>query len=147
MSLDGYLWLGGAQGIRGEAKHYLYSDWLGVRGLTWGVRQDAAVNPTGSQTLPTADVDAFSFTHELDRASPGIFQACLQGRNIPEVRFVVLQPDTRGETYERLRITFRNCLITGVEVTAEGASVSETVAIVFGEIDIQARPRPIDAGQ
>lgn len=142
MPLDGYLWLGGAEGIRGECKHLRYTHWLQVRDMDWGMSQLSTVNPDGSRTEPVADLQGFSFTHELDVASPAIFNACCTGRNISEVRFVVLTPEGDDQR-ERLRMVFRNAIIVSIETTSEGAGVSERVEIVFGEIDVSAREASI----
>jgi type VI secretion system secreted protein Hcp len=142
MPLDGYLWLGGLQGIRGESKHYKYTHWLQVRDMDWGMSQDSTINPDGSRTDPVAELQNFTFVHELDVASPGIFDACCTSRHLPEVRFVVLQDE--GDTQrERFQMVFKNCLIVSVETTSEGPGVSERVQIVFGEINVAAREASI----
>jgi type VI secretion system secreted protein Hcp len=90
-----------------------------------------------------ASFNDFSFTHNIDRASPVLMQACATGVHIKEAT-ITHRKAGKGQQ-EFLIFKMNDVIITSVTQTesAEGGH-SESVSLAFAKVDLQYKPQKAD---
>ena len=84
-----------------------------------------------------------SFVHTIDKASPGLLQACATGAHLKEATITHRKAGKGQQEY--LIIKMNDIIITGVSLgdTSDEAG-SETVSLAFAKVDFEYRPQKAD---
>jgi type VI secretion system secreted protein Hcp len=135
--LEGFLKI---DGIEGECKDVLHKRWIDVSGFSWSVSNEVVPAPNGSFTGGTPEVQAVSFTQPYSRASVGLFMACANGRQIPEMVFesLIRDGDSRPAI---LKAIFRDCIVMKVATSSAEANVTERIEIAFRSVLVESEGR------
>jgi type VI secretion system secreted protein Hcp len=115
-------------GIDGESSSVDHKEWIIVDSMAWGVIAPTA-NPTGG--TGKVQVQDFTITHRIDKASPKLFLACATGQRIATVTLSMTRT-VAGKEAEYYKITLKDVLISGIS--------SATAPTAAGTPDTSGRP-------
>lgn len=129
-------------GIEGESTDDKHSGWIEVTSFNSGVSQrtSATASSSGGGSAERADFHDFSFTKQLDKATPKLALACADGSHIDSIIVEVCRAGTEKVKYMEIKMT--NCIISGASISGGGKEKSketdfpvENVSINFGKIE------------
>ena len=111
--------------------------------FSWGVSNDAAIKSGGGGGAGKASFHDFSFTHNIDKASPVLLRACATGTHLKEATITHRKAGKGQQEY--LVIKMSDVIITGVSFGgSSGASGSENVTMAFAKVDLEYKPQKPD---
>ena len=93
--------------IKGESSDARHKDEIEVLSWASGVSQTGSVTHGGGGGAGKATFQDFSFTHNIDRASPLLMKSCASGAHIPEATITVRKAGKGQQEY--LIITMTRC--------------------------------------
>jgi len=130
--------------IKGESLDDKHKDEVEVLSFSWGVSNDAAIKSGGSGGgAGKASFHDFSFTHNVDKASPVLLRACATGTHLKEAT-ITRRKAGKGQQ-EYLVIKMSDVIITGVSLgDSSGATGSENVTMAFAKVDFEYKPQKSD---
>lgn len=108
-------------GVVGEAQDKEFAGNIDVLGWSWGVtwsenRAMSNINARGG----SADVRAFQFTHDIDRASAPLLQRCTRGTVLRDAVLTMRRAGgSKAQTY--LQVTFRGVQIASVDLVFDNS--------------------------
>jgi len=122
--------------INGESTDEKHKDWIEVISYNHGVTQSVSstASSSGGASAERANFQDFSFTKQLDIASPALSLACADGTHIDEIIVELCRAGTDKVKFMEYKMT--NCLICGVTIqgAGDGDLPTESVAIAYGKI-------------
>lgn len=134
MAFDAFIKIDGIDGESTDDKH---KGWIEMTSYNHGVNQavSSTASSSGGASAERATFRDFSFTKELDIASPALALACADGTHIDEITVELCRAGK--DKVKFMEYKFKNCLISGVEVggTGSGEIPTESVAINYGKIN------------
>jgi type VI secretion system secreted protein Hcp len=130
--------------ISGESLDDKHKDEVEVLSWSWGVSHGGTAAHGGGGGSGKASLEDFTFTHQIDKASPLLLKKCATGEHIKEAT-ITMRKAGKGQQ-EFLIIKMNDVVITSVTPAAssETASTAESVALQFAKIDLEYRPRKAD---
>lgn len=125
-------------GIPGESSDEKHSEWIEVIQYDHKIDQPASstASSVGGATAERVNHGTFNFTHQLDKATPKLLEACCTGKHIKEITVEFCRAG--GDKIKYMEIKMEQVLISKVENT--GASTSEIgyptekVSLSYGKI-------------
>ena len=121
--------------IKGESLDDKHKDEIEVLSFSWGVANAPNAGGAGAGRATFHDL---SFTHTIDKASPGLLQACATGTPLKEAT-ITHRKAAKGQQ-EYLIIKMNDIIITGVSIgDSSGTAGSENVALAFAKVDLEYR--------
>jgi type VI secretion system secreted protein Hcp len=134
MAFDAFIKIDGIEGESTDDKH---KGWIELVAFSHGLTQSTSstASSSGGASAERANFQNFSFTKQLDIASPALNLACADGTHIDEIVVELCRAGT--EKVKFMEYKMNNCIISGVSVggAGEGDLPSETVTIDFGKIN------------
>lgn len=134
--------------VDGESTSKGYEKQIDVLAWSWGMSNSGTTHTGGGAGAGKANVQDFSFTKNLDSASPVLMLAALTGTIYPEATFTVLRPIPNKTTvnYEYLKLKLENVLVTSVSGGGGNAQdkLTENVTLNFSKFTLEYRP--VDSG-
>jgi type VI secretion system secreted protein Hcp len=128
MPFDAFLKI---EGIPGESQDDKHKNEIDVLSFSWGINR-----PKGERGR--AKVSDFSVVKFTDKASPLLFDAACEGRDIPEATFTARKAGGEQQTF--LKYVFKDVIISSVQPSGTSGSESpiptETVSLAFGSVEI-----------
>ena len=130
--------------IKGESPDARHKDEIEVLSWSWGVSQSGTIAHGGGGGAGKASFHDFSFTHDVDRASPALMRACATGEHIKDATITVRKAGKGQQEYLVIKMT--DVLVTSVSmsVSAEGDAPVESVALAFAKVDLEYKPQKPD---
>ena len=98
--------------IEGESTSINHSGHIDVFHWAWGVSQHGSLHRGGNQGASQADVSDVSVTKFLDKATPNLYYACVQGKCFPY--FEIFNQKAGGDALAYYVLKFEKCIITSV---------------------------------
>jgi type VI secretion system secreted protein Hcp len=132
-------------GIKGESLDVKHKDEVEMLSWSWGVTQSGSVTAGAGGGAGKATFNDFSFTHNLDKASPRLLKACATGEHIKEATIAMRKAG--GEQLPFLTFKLKDIIIISVQpsATREGsAATTEQVTLQFAKVDLEYRPQKAD---
>lgn len=127
------------EGVDGESTDAAHKNEIDLHSFSWGVSQlsGGARQAGGGGGAGKSAFQDFTFTHNVDKASPALALYAANGSVIKKATLVVRRGDgNKGPAAEFLKITFEDVLVTSVKIV--GASESqfpqEEVALNFSKV-------------
>lgn len=132
MAFDAFIKIDGIDGESTDDKH---SDWIEMIGFGIGVKQmvSSTASSSGGASAERADFDPFSFTKQIDKASPKLLLACADGTHIGTITIELCRAGTEKVKFMEYKLT--NCLISDVSTNGGGEFPTENVSINYGKIE------------
>ncbi|MBT8340905.1 MAG: type VI secretion system tube protein Hcp [Desulfatitalea sp.] len=145
MAFDAFIKIDGIEGESTDDKH---KGWIEIISYTNGLSQSVSstASSSGGASAERATFGDFSFTKELDTASPGLSLACADGTHIDTIVIELCRAGT--DKVKFMEYELKNCLISGVSVNGAGSGdlPKETVTINFGKITWAYRKQKREGG-
>jgi len=140
MAIDIFMKLGD---IKGESLDNKHKDEIEVLSFSWGLTNSGSIGPGAGGGSGRATFQDLSIVHRVDKASPGLMQACATGTHLKEAT-VTHRKAGKGQQ-EFLIVKMNDIIVTGVThggTTDEPAS--ETVTLAFAKVEVEYRPQKAD---
>ena len=135
--------------IKGESLDDKHKDEIEVLSWSWGVSNASTGQRGGGGAASKASFHDLSFTHHIDKASPGLLRGCATGQHLKEATITHRKAGKGQQEY--LIVKMNDVIITSVRNgdTDAGPHV-ESVSLAFAKVDLEYRPvKPdgsLDAG-
>jgi type VI secretion system secreted protein Hcp len=127
--------------IKGESPDDKHKDEIEVLSFSWGVANPANVGGGGGGEGKATFHD-LSFTHNIDKASPRLLQACATGSHLKEA--TITHRKAGKALQEFLIIKMNDVIVTSVSLGDSGAGGSESVSLAFAKVDFEYKPQKPD---
>lgn len=127
--------------IKGESQDKTHPGEIEVLSWSWG-----ASNPTniaygsggGTGKVSFSDL---SFMHEVDKATPALYQACATGKHYDQA-VLVARKSGGGEAKEYLNVKLETVFVSSAQISQGGNErPTESVTLSFGKITIEYKPQ------
>ena len=129
--------------IKGESLDDKHKDEVDVLSWSWGVSQSGSSASGGGGGAGKASFNDFTFTHYLDKASPGLLKACATGEHIKEA--TITERKAGEGQKEFLTIQMNDVIVASVSLGGSGyGPVSENVVLRFAKVDLEYKPMKPD---
>lgn len=112
--------------------------WIEVESWSWGVSQSSGGADGGASGK--ASFQDFHFTKRLDKSSPMLAKACIEGRHLLKVTFEDYATDAKGKNQTYLQITFEDVLISSYQIGGQGGSDQlpmEEISFAYSKIEFK----------
>lgn len=132
--------------IPGEAHDAAFAGAIEVLGWTWGLSSKGD-QVMGRGPKAAADVRHFTFRHQVDSATAGLWSRCATNILVPNA--LLTQRRAGGSSAQRfLEIKFKQVRIVDVSVTMseENLIPEETVAFAFESVTMDYSPQAATGG-
>jgi type VI secretion system secreted protein Hcp len=133
MAFDAFIKIDGIEGESTDDKH---AGWIEMATFGTGLSQSVSstASSAGGASAERADFQDFTFTKQLDKASPKLALACADGTHINTIMVELCRSGTDKLKFMEYKLT--NCIISNVSTLGGGGDFpSENVAINFGKIE------------
>ena len=130
--------------IKGESLDDKHKGEIEVLSWSWGVSNAGEMRGGSGGGEGKASFHDLSFTHNIDKASPVLLQACATGVHLKEAT-ITHRKAGKGQQ-EFLIVKMSDVIITGVTHgdTSDGGH-AENVTLAFAKVDFQYKPQKADA--
>lgn len=131
MAFDAFIKIGE---IEGESTDEQHRGWIEVTAYGLGIKQkiSTTTSSAGGASAQRADFRELVIKKQLDLSSPGLARACADGTHIDEVILELCRAG--GDKVKFMVYTLKNCMIHQVAALGGMRFPSETLRIVFGQI-------------
>jgi type VI secretion system secreted protein Hcp len=129
--------------IKGESLDSKHKDEIEVMSFSWGVTNTASPPAGSGGGAGKATFQDLTITHSIDKASPGLLQACATGTHLKEAT-ITHRKAGKGQQ-EFLIVKMNDIIITSVtHGGTAGEGSSETVSLAFAKVNIEYKPQKAD---
>lgn len=137
MALDMFLKM--SNGIVGESKDKDKANVgdIDVLAWSWGASQSGTFHQGGGGGAGKANVQDFSFTKYIDKASPPMQLACLKGTHLTDAVLNVRKAGDKPYVY--MKITMTKVLVVAVSTGGSGGEdrLTENVTLNFAKVKVE----------
>ena len=127
--------------IKGESTDVKHADEIEVLSFSWGVA--TSPGPGGGNVAGRATFHDLTIVHNVDKASPKLFEACATGTHLKDA-IITHRKAGKGQQ-EYLIVKMNDVIITGVTHGAPaGQPIPETVTMAFAKVDLEYHPQKAD---
>jgi type VI secretion system secreted protein Hcp len=130
-------------GIDAESEDETLPGWIQVISWNWNV----AAGESGGQRATRASASTFDVTHNADRSSAALMQACISNKLIKKGELI--QRRAGGSSPQTfIKVTFKNLRVSKVTYLhdEEGGIPKEQVALTFDAIEFDYTPQASHGG-
>jgi type VI secretion system secreted protein Hcp len=137
MAFDAFIKI---DGVPGECTDHKHKDWIEILNYGFGASQPASATASsaGGASSGRVNIQDFSFTHYLDKASPKLFEAVCTGKHFPSV--VVELCRAGGDKLKYMEYKLSNVMIGSVgrggDSKGDDDVPIESVSLNFGKIEM-----------
>ncbi len=128
--------------IKGESLDDKHKGEIEVLSWSWGVSNAGEMRGGSGGGEGKASFHDLSFTHNIDKASPVLMQACATGVHLKDAT-ITHRKAGKGQQ-EFLVIKMSDVIITSVTHSDSDEGRSESVSMVFAKVDLQYKPQKAD---
>jgi type VI secretion system secreted protein Hcp len=130
--------------IMGESTDDRHKSEIDVLAWAWGVSMAGSMNMGGGAGAGKPHFSDLTFTHNVDKATPNLFQTCATGKHVKEAKLTARKAGEKQQEF--LLITMSEVLITHVTPTGNVAdgSMVESVSLQFARVDMEYKPQKTD---
>jgi len=131
------------EGVDGESTDSGHRDEIDVLAWSWGMTRGGAAKGA-SRRPPGTELSDLSLTKYLDKATPGLLQACANGKVLPKATLTVRKAGSRGLEYLVIELT--GVMVTAVDTGGSGGDdrLTEEIRLNFTEIKMTYTPQRAD---
>jgi type VI secretion system secreted protein Hcp len=136
MAFDAFIKIDGIPGESTDSKH---TDWIEVVRFDHKMKQPASITASsnGGATAERVNHSTFDVIHNMDKASPKLYDACCTGKHIKEVTIELCRAG--GDKVKYMEIKLEQVLVSKVVATgacneSEAGFPSEKFSLSYGKI-------------
>ena len=132
--------------IGGESTDKKHAGEIDVLSWSWGESNAGTHAGGGGGGAGKVQMQDFSFTMQVNKASPKLFLACANGEHIKEA--VLTCRKAGKEQQEYLKITMSDLLVSSYQTGGSGGDVVpiESISLNFSEIKFDYKPQDAKGG-
>lgn len=126
------------EGIDGESEDSKQKGWIELLSWSWGEVQTGSAGKGGGSGVGKVDMQDFSFTKFLDKATPKLMLFCASGKHIPTVEFMARKAGGEQEHYMKMKLI--DVLVSSFQTSNSAGSGSlpvESISINFSKIELE----------
>lgn len=140
-AVDMFLKLEGKADFKGESQDSTHKDEIDVLAWSWGAANSGSTQIGGGSGSGKASVQDLSITKYIDRSSPALLLATMNGSILTQGTLTVRKAGDKPLDY--LKIEFKNVLVTGVSTGGSGGEdrLTENVSFNFGSYRLTYIPQ------
>lgn len=102
------------EGVKGIVRDKSYKGWIAIDHYTFGVMSSVEINnATGQLSQQGTHFDQISFAKDLDSTSTKLTGMVAEGKSVKRI-VIVTAVNTEGKNHEVSRITFTDCMFSGL---------------------------------
>jgi type VI secretion system secreted protein Hcp len=133
-------------GIPGESKDDKHPDEIQLESWSWGATNSGSMAAGGGGGAGKVNVQDFSFTMTVNKASPELFLACATGKHIDSAKLTCRKAG--GEQQEFFKITFTKVMISSYQTGGSGGDIIpvESITFNFEKMEYSYAPQKEDGG-
>ena len=129
--------------IKGESLDDQHKDEIEVLNWSWGISHAGSGAPGTGGGKERAAFHDLTFTHNIDKASPLLMQACATGVHLKDA--TITHRKAGKDQLEFLVIKMNDVIVTSVtEADAGGDRLNESVTLAFAKVDVEYKPQKAD---
>jgi len=138
MAFDAFLKI---EGIDGESQDDKHKGWIEILSFSVSAQQpvSATASSSGGATTQRVNIQHFSVTKSMDKASPKLFEACCTGQHFGTVTIELCRAGGGENKLKYMEYKLSNAVIASVHPsgTAGGSDVPhEEIGFDFGKIEM-----------
>lgn len=141
MAVDYFLKISGMEGESQDEKH---KGEIEVLSWNWGATQAGTHARGGGGGAGRVDMQDFTLTKYIDKASPKLILACAKGDHVDKA--ILTCRKAGGEQQEYLKVTFSGLMVSSYQTGgSEGTeSPTENVSLNFAKVEFEYREQKPD---
>jgi len=121
--------------IKGESMAEGHMEEIDVLSWSWGVTRPLTGETGSTRTRGSAEVQDLVITKVLDKSTPKLFEACVNGNVISDATLVIERSSETGGAFKFFEIKITNVMITS-DSLAGATEVIENVSMNFEIVDM-----------
>jgi len=135
MAFDSFIKI---DGIPGESLDDKHKDWIEVLSFQFGMNQPASATASsvGGGTSERVNVHDFTFTKQMDKASPKLYELCCSGKHIANIAVEMCRAG--GDKVKYMDVKMEQVVISSVVPVGAAQNADgfpeETVTLNFGKV-------------
>ena len=132
-------------GIKGESADAKHKDEIDVESWSWGETHAGTASSGGAGGAGKVSMQDFQFVMRLNRASPGLMNACATGQHIKTATLSARKAGKGQQDY--LTFKFQDVLVSSFQTGgSEDADFSPTdqVSFNFAKLEVEYKPEKAD---
>lgn len=125
-------------GVDGESQDSKHKSWIEILSWSWGEAQTGSAGKGGGAGIGKVDMQDFSFSKFMDKASPKLMLACAQGKHLPTMDFVARKAGGEQENYMKMKLT--DVMVSSFSTSNSAGSGSlpvESISLNFSKIELE----------
>ena len=125
-------------GIPGESMDEKHKDWIEIISFSHHVEQPASstASSVGGATAERVNHGTFNIVHQMDKATPKLFEACCTGKHIKEVTIEFCRAG--GDKVKYMEIKLEQVLVSSVaesgSTSGESGFPADAISLSYGKI-------------
>jgi type VI secretion system secreted protein Hcp len=130
--------------IKGESVDDKHKGEIDILSWSWGVAQTGTAHGGGGSGAGKGQVNDLTFTKQVDRSSPLLFQLCCSGT--PLKKGLLTCCKAGGKALEYIKIGMDQVMVTSVTIGGDvgGDVINETVTLNFATMNYEYVPQKAD---
>lgn len=141
MAVDYFLKISGMEGESQDDKH---KGEIEILSWNWGATQTGTHARGGGGGAGRVDMQDFTLTKYIDKASPKLILACAKGDHVDKA--ILTCRKAGGEQQEYLKVTFSGLMVSSYQTGGSegGENPTENVSLNFGKVEFEYREQKPD---
>jgi type VI secretion system secreted protein Hcp len=131
MAVDMFLKIDGIEGESADAKH---KGEIEIESFSWGASDPGTASPGGGGSTGRVTMEDFTFTTPATRASPRLFQACVERRRIKTALLTVRRAG--GQQHDFLKVTMSDVQVSAWKQASDAELPMDHVSLNFAKVQI-----------
>jgi type VI secretion system secreted protein Hcp len=128
--------------IKGESLDDKHKDEIEVLSYSWGVTNAGSMGSGSGGGEGKATFHDLSFTHNIDKASPVLMQACATHVHLKDATITHRKAGKGQQEY--LVVKMNDVIITSVTHGGSSDGHSESVSLAFAKVNVEYKPQKPD---
>jgi len=131
-------------GVPGESTDSKHKNEIDLESWSWGQSNLGTHAGGGGGGAGKVNMQDFSFTMKVNKASPKLFLKCAVGEHIKEATLVCRKAGKEQQEY--LKVKFSDLLVSSYQVGGSAGNVVpvEQISLNFSKIEVQYAPQKAD---
>jgi len=131
--------------ILGESRDSRHKEEIEALSWAWGLVSPGETPGGSGSASGKVSFQNLTFTHHVDRASPGLMLACASRTIFQDARLTIRKTGTTTP-HGFVSIRLEDVLVVGLDNsgTTEAGSLVERVMLAFARVDFEYRPQKVD---
>jgi len=126
------------EGVDGESEDHKNKGWIEILSWSWGEAQVGSAGKGGGSGVGKVDMQDFSFSKYMDKATPKLMLFCANGKHIPTVDFLARKAGGDQENYMKMKLS--DVLVSSFSTSNSAGSGSlpvESISLNFSKIELE----------